>query len=189
MANQMEGILSGDHGFESSKKFLTTVEHPYSWMFLLAGAGLVSSLQSACAAPLIGLSIAGTGLFSRSKALFTTGVIWAINQIVGFTFLHYPQTENTILWGFILGVAMIGSTYGAQRMLIYFSDSVDVMKLTLSFLFGFGVYEAILYIASFRLGGTNGFSMGILSKVFITNAIVFFGLNLIHFNLKKFSQK
>jgi hypothetical protein len=40
---------------------------------------------------------------NRRDALLLTLALWLINQIIGFTVLHYPWDAITLAWGAILG--------------------------------------------------------------------------------------
>jgi hypothetical protein len=98
--------------------------------------------------------------------LLVGGVIWLVNQSVGYTILRYPCTINSIGWGIALGVATLLASLAAA----------------------FSVFEGALYaVGYFILGALQEFAFGIVLYIFVINAVTFVGL-LVLYSLVMFSR-
>ncbi len=87
--------------------------HPL-WLGLLVGTSLVFSLGLACAVPLAAFAAAAALSLSRRDALLLILLVWAANQLVGFTLLDYPWTASTFAWGAALGIVAVLATLAGQ---------------------------------------------------------------------------
>jgi hypothetical protein len=52
---------------------------------------------------------------SDCASLFTLAFVWLVNQIVGFTFFHFPLELHTVLFGLAIGVAPYSRFRSAAR--------------------------------------------------------------------------
>jgi hypothetical protein len=97
-----------------------------------------------------------------------------MNQIIGFSLLHYPTDASTIAWGFALGVTGLLSLGAALLALARLNGFVGVLA---SFLAAFIVYEGAIYIACVASGtGVGSFTAPIVTRIFLINAASFGGL-------------
>src|SRR6516165_11737164 len=87
--------------------------HPL-WLGLLVGASVIFSLGLACAVPLAAYAAAAALSLSRRDALLLILLVWAANQLVGFTLLAYPWTASTFAWGATLGIVAVHATFAGQ---------------------------------------------------------------------------
>lgn len=158
------------------------VSQSQTWFFVLTALGAISNVLYTCTVPLVGFSaIAGTTLLRR-KAIFTIFSLWLVNQAIGFTLRQYPWTLSTLAWG---GVMLLGAiiatiltairTQTHQKGALYFLGQIGV-TLVSSYL----IYELIIWLAGFILGGVSEFTPSILWQIFMGNAIWAMGLTSIY---------
>lgn len=149
------------------------------WIVLIAGLSVGSSLAFACAAPLAAISaLAATRMDSRT-GLALTVTAWLSNQIVGYGFLDYPVTANSVAWGGAIGIAAVLAFFSARA--IDTKRPAQVFAFVLAFLAAFATYEFALYTAGFILGGSDAaFSFAIVARILAINAVAFAGLLLVH---------
>ncbi len=142
------------------------------WLGFLAMASVTFTLAFACAAPLAAFAaMSALTLKWRSAAIFT-GIVWLINQAVGFAFLSYPLTANSLSWGAVIGIAAIAATLAAHWSAAPFEKFPKTALPLAAFLMAFAVYELTLYAAAATyLGATEDFTPAIIGEIFETNAI------------------
>jgi hypothetical protein len=138
------------------------------WIALLVAASIVFSFAFACALPFVACCTAAAITLPRKDALVLTGGLWFANQAVGFSFLNYPWTADTIAWGLVIGATAILSTMAAQLFANYGNG---IKQIVVSFLFAFVVYEVALFSASLILGGIENYTLEIQGKIFAVNAL------------------
>jgi len=69
------------------------------WITLLTIASVLFSFALTCATPFPALASLAALHMNRRDAFALIGVSWLANQIVGYGFLHYPQTWDSFAWG------------------------------------------------------------------------------------------
>lgn len=141
--------------------------HHYLWLALLIAASLSLTLGFACAVPFAAFGAVAAMTLSRRDALLLTVALWLVNQIIGFTVLHYPWDATTLAWGAILGVVALFST-GAALMVT--SRFAVVASAIAGFAAAFLAYEGSLYLASLVLGATEDFAAAIVVRILEINA-------------------
>jgi hypothetical protein len=150
--------------------------HPL-WLGLLVGASMVFSLGLACAVPLAAFAGAAALSLSRRDALLLILLVWAANQLVGFTLLAYPWTASTFAWGAALGMVAVLTTLAGQWTGRRFVNATHMVRFAATFLIAFAVYEAALFaISATLLGGTEIYTAAIQGRIFAINAAAFIGL-------------
>jgi hypothetical protein len=141
------------------------------WLAGLVAASLVCSLGLACAVPFAGLGAVAALTLPRRDALLLIVALWLVNQIIGFTWLHYPTDPTTLIWGGVLGVVALASTAAAQTAAR--GRSLALTAPT-GFAAAFIVYEGGLYLVSaLWLGGTEDFTAAIVLRILAINAASF----------------
>jgi hypothetical protein len=148
----------------------------FVWLLILALAGLGGSLVISCVTPFVALAVALAGTVRLAIAVRAMAAIWVINQLIGFVFLHFPCTENTILWGFAIGGAALLSTVVASSALKHANASPPLARLGLAFLLGYATYEASLSVAALFLGGVETFSPAVITQIGLVNLAWLVGL-------------
>jgi hypothetical protein len=141
---------------------------------LLAASSLALTLGFACALPLAAFATISGLVFKPRAAVGALLTIWLMNQIIGFSFLHYPTDASTIGWGFALGVIGLLSLGAASLALSRRKGSVGILS---GFLLAFVVYEGAIYIVCVASGTPLGaFTVAIMTRIFLINAASFGGL-------------
>ena len=144
------------------------------WLALMIAASLAFTFGFACAVPFAAFGAAAAMTLPRRDALLLTAALWLVNQIAGFTFLHYPWDAMTLAWGAILGVIAVLSTVAAQ---VATGRAGLVGTAMASFAAAFAVYEGGLYLISATvMGGTEDFAASIVWRILAINAAAFVGL-------------
>jgi hypothetical protein len=144
------------------------------WLAALLAASTGFTLGFACAVPFAAFGAIAALSLPRRDALLLTVALWLLNQIIGFTVLHYPWDEMTFVWGAVLGIVAVLSTVAAQTVI---KDRNVVAASLIGFIAAFFVYEGSLYIVSATaLGGTEDFTLAIVARILAVNAAAFAGL-------------
>jgi hypothetical protein len=141
---------------------------------LIAASSVTLTLGFACALPLAAFATISPTLFRPRAAVVAIISVWLMNQIVGFSVLHYPTDASTIAWGFALGAIGLLSVGAAYLVL---SRRGGFVGLLASFLAAFVVYEGAIYIVCVASGtGVGSFTAPIVTRIFLINAASFGGL-------------
>jgi hypothetical protein len=144
------------------------------WFPILVAATVAFSFGFACAVPFAAFGAAVALTLRRREALILTLALWLVNQIVGFTMLHYPWDATTFVWGAILGFVAVLATVVAQSITKRLDGMIVVPA---AFAGAFLAYEASLYLVSALLmGGTEDFIPDIVLRILEINAAAFTGL-------------
>lgn len=154
---------------------------PALWLALLVAASVAFTLGLACAMPFAGLGAAAAMTLPRRDALILTAAAWLANQIVGFAFLSYPWTGDTIAWGVVLGIVAILTTLAAEGLVGRLAGRGIIVAALAGFAGAFVVYEGALFlVAAAWLGGTEDFAPAIAAYILVVNAGAFLGLMALH---------
>lgn len=144
------------------------------WLALLVAASVAFTLGFACVVPFATFGATAAMSLQRRDALLLTVALWLVNQIIGFTVLHYPWDGMTLTWGAILGGVAILSTIAAQMTIRQQGIMVTAVS---SFAAAFIVYEGTLYLISATvMGGTEDFAAAIVVRILVINAAAFAAL-------------
>lgn len=146
------------------------------WLVILTLAGLGGSLGISCITPFVALAVALAGTVRLAVALRAMLAIWLLNQLIGFTFLNFPRTPNTFLWGLAIGAAALLSTVAAASLLKRTATFPTITGLSFALLFGYAVYESTLFVAALFLGGVETFAPAIIAQIGFVNVVWFVGL-------------
>ncbi len=159
---------------------------PLNWpsalcMAFMPAASVALSLGFACAAPLAAFGAASGLTLTRRNAILATLAAWLANQATGCAALGYPLTANSFAWGAALGLAAMVATLAARwsgaRVGGLFRAAIPVAAFAVAFV----TYEATLFAAALAfLGGTEHFTIAIVSRVLEINAIAMLGLLLLN---------
>ncbi len=145
-----------------------------AWLALLLASSVGFTLGFACAVPFAAFGAIAALTLPRRDALLLTAALWLVNQLIGFTILHYPTDGLTLTWGAVLGVVAVLSTVAAQAVM---RGRGLVAAALSSFAAAFIVYEGSLYLVSAgALGGTEDSTLAIVSRILAINAAAFTGL-------------
>jgi hypothetical protein len=144
------------------------------WLSLLIAASVGFTFGFACAVPFAAFGAIAALSLPRRDALLLTLALWLVNQVIGFTILHYPWDEMTFAWSVILGAVAVLSTAAAQAVTGRCAPFTAVLA---AFVAAFAVYEGSLYLVSaLAMGGTEDFTLAIIARILAINAAAFAGL-------------
>jgi hypothetical protein len=144
------------------------------WLALLIAASVGFTLGFACAVPFAAFGAIAALSLPRRDALLLTLALWFINQVIGFTILHYPWDGMTLAWGVILGVVAVLSTAAAQAAA---SRRGPALTALAAFAAAFVIYEGSLYrVSAVAMGGTEDFTAAIVARILEINAAGYAGL-------------
>jgi hypothetical protein len=147
------------------------------WLAILIAWTLASSVGLACATPFAALGAAAAVTLRGRDALLVGGMVWLINQCVGYTILRYPWTFNSVAWGIALGAATLLAVLAARWIYSLQRAIPSGLRRATAFAAAFLVFEAAIYaVAYFVLGGLEDFTVGIVSYIFAINAVTYLGL-------------
>jgi hypothetical protein len=162
--------------------YQAAVSQSRTWFFVLTALGAMSNVLYTCTVPLVGFSaIAGTTL-SRRKAISTIFSLWVVNQAIGFTLRQYPWTFSTFAWGgvMLLGAIIVTILVSMQTQTRCKGALYLLSQIGVTLVSGYLIYELIIWLAGFMLGGVSGFTLSILWQIFMSNAIWAIGLTIIY---------
>ncbi len=138
---------------------------------LLAAASVVLTLGFACAVPFAAFATISALLLNRGEAIATILSVWLANQIIGFTFLHYPADFSTLAWGAALGAIALLSLGAAGAVL---ARVHGFPGLGLGLIAAFAVYEGSVYAACLASGtDVSHFTLDSVARIFLINAAAF----------------
>jgi hypothetical protein len=146
------------------------------WVFLLVAASVAFSLGLACAMPFAALCAVAACTLPRRDSFWVAGAAWAANQVIGFGFLHYPWTANSVAWGAALGLSTVLCTLAALWVRRQSIDLHPLVGSLAAFAAAFAAFEAATAASSFVLGGTEDYTPTIVATVFGINVIAWVGL-------------
>jgi hypothetical protein len=148
----------------------------FTWMLILTIAVIGATLTLSCVTPYAALAVALAGTVGLRASLRIVTVVWLANQIVGFVFFHFPHTANSFLWGITTGGAALVTTIVASVVMKYASAWATPLRLGITLVLAFGVYEMALLAASGLLGGWETFRPAIVGQLAFINVISLAGM-------------
>jgi hypothetical protein len=147
-----------------------------AWIGALTASTILGSFVFACATPFAALAALAALFLPRRDALALMIFNWLVNQVIGYGFLHYPQTWDSFAWGGAIGLGALAAlpaawwAEGLARPIGWFASAVS------AFIAAFVGYEIILYAAATVLPAGDGFSASVILYVLEVNGAGFAGL-------------
>jgi hypothetical protein len=111
----------------------------------------------------------------RPAFLVVTGV-WLVNQGIGFGLLHYPMDPDTIVWGFVIGLAALPATLMSCVVLRVMPRDGTPVALATAFLGAYCAHELVLFAATLSLAGAGSFTAAIVVRLDLLDALWLIGL-------------
>jgi hypothetical protein len=143
------------------------------WIALLAAASAAFSLGFACATPFAAFAAIAALTMTRRDALLLVGLVWLVNQAVGFRVLHYPLTPDCFAG---LGIVALLATLGAEWTAARFNP-LGRLASAMAFLAAFVIYEGLLFLTSIIVqSGVADYTAAIVGRIFAINTVAFIGL-------------
>ena len=119
-----------------------------------------------CDVPAAAISAVAALNLPRRLASIVIGLVWVLDQAIGFGFKHYPQDASTFAWAIGLGVAAFAA-YGIARTV--------AARPVVAFLAAFVALEAVLVLFSIKLGGWEAYAPRWMAQIFAVNLAWFVG--------------
>jgi hypothetical protein len=158
---------------------LIPVDHRYAPAFcfvLLTVACALASFAFACATPFAAFAVIAAATLPLVPALAVVTGAWLVNQAIGFGALHYPVDLNTILWGFVIGLAALAATLASAAVLRAMPRLATIPVLIVALIAAYAAYELMLFGATPFLGGAGSFTIAIVTRLGILSLLWFIGL-------------
>ena len=139
------------------------------WIVLIIAAGACLSLFFACVTPFAALATLAGLKLERRDAFAVVGLVWLVNQVIGYGIQGYPRTWDSAGWGLAIG-ASSGLAILAARALS--TNGPVTLAVSLPFVAAFAMFELSLSVAGVVLPGSDGaFSASVVGHLFLTNLI------------------
>ncbi|MBO0751801.1 MAG: hypothetical protein J2P53_06805 [Bradyrhizobiaceae bacterium] len=149
---------------------------PLFILSLLALASALASFAFACATPFAAFAVVAAATLPLSSALCVVMTAWIVNQTIGFGALHYPVDTAAVLWGIIIGAAVLAATAAAAAVLRFARGTNGFAGLGLALAAAYAAYELALGAATPFLGGEDAFAAAIVGRIGLLNVVWLIGL-------------
>jgi hypothetical protein len=143
---------------------------------LLIAACALASFAFLCATPFAAFAALAGAMLPLSSALLVFFAAWIVNQAIGFGVLSYPVELHTFFWGAAIGAAALIATVVAALMLRLLPAISRPVELALTLLAAYVAYEVILFAFTPILGGAGAFTVAIVARIGLLNALWMIGL-------------
>lgn len=159
---------------------LATLTSPYSAQLLCGGllvaACVSASLVFACATPFAAFAVLAAAVLPARSALLTIGIVWLVNQAIGFGLLGYPYTANAAVWGLVIGIAAGAATIVAIMLFRQLAHLGRFAIYPLALIASFASYQLCLLAVTPALGGAEAFTVDIVGQIAFVNVVWLAGL-------------
>ncbi len=156
------------------------------WIVLIVGSGICSTTVLACVTPFAALATLAALKLGRRDAAAVVGLVWLVNQAVGYGFLGYPWTWDSVAWGVVIGVSSGLAALAAKGLS---TTQKAPLAVSLPFMGAFVVFQLSLYYAGHVLPGSEGaFSAAVIGHVFLINVAALFGLTVAYHSVALFGR-
>ena len=150
------------------------------WILLLTVASVATTLVFKCATPFPALAALAAVHMRAKDGVSLALVAWAASQLVGFCWLDYPLTANSLGWGGVMGLAAVAGAIAAHWAAAR-SGAGLLTRLGLSFVASFLAFKVVIFLGTLVLdGGTAAFAPDVLLRQLARNAAVLAGLLVLH---------
>jgi hypothetical protein len=154
-----------------------------AWAVTLGVAAIAGTLASACAMPFVALSTLAAVTMPRRQALAAVTLMWLSNQLLGFTLLGFPHTQQTFGWGLVLGLSSLAALMVARRLTV--GREQGPVRLLGTLAAAFLCYEAGIFAFADLLGLPCPFTLSVIAQVALNDAIWFAALYPLHLLLAR----
>lgn len=148
-----------------------------TWLAAFVLATVLFNVGLTCAVPLVAFAAICALRQSRGQALLFVTVLWGVTELIGFTVLNFPMGWVAFGWAALVGGSLLVATWVAGAVARRAAHATGVVATLAS---AFVVYEGLLWAVSRIVGAAQGaFTAGILTQVFVLNAVTFTALLLV----------
>ncbi|MGO9700802.1 MAG: hypothetical protein ACLPX7_16230 [Xanthobacteraceae bacterium] len=149
---------------------------PLFFLLLLTTACALASFAFACATPFVAFAALAAAMLPIPAALLLVAAAWIVNQAIGFGALGYPVDANTMLWGLAIGTAALIATATSALVLRFLPRSGGSVAMGLALIVAYATYEVVLFAFRPALGGAGSFTLAIIGRLGLLNALWMIGL-------------
>ena len=151
----------------------------FVWSVLLAVGGATLGVVLVCIAPFVAVASLAARTLPLRDALGAVAAMWALDELVGYAFLHYPHATASYGWGFVMLAAAMLATLVARR----------IASPVLGFIAAFVASELALFAYGLAIGETGGFTPAIVAQVLLGNLVGFAVLGAIRIAMSAGSRR
>ena len=135
------------------------------WMAILTIAVIGATFALSCVMPFAALAVALAGTVGLRASLRVVAFVWFANQVIGFVFFHFPLNETTFLWAAAIGIAALITTAVASIVMKYAASAPVPLRLGITLVLSFAIYEATLLPVGIILNGLDTFRPSIVAQL------------------------
>lgn len=147
------------------------------WIAFVAAATIAGSLVFACATPFAAVAALAALYLRRGEAFLLVGVVWGLNQVVGYGLLNYPQTWDSFAWGAMIGIGALVAAIVAMGARAFLGSERSFTTGLGVFGAAFVAYQLTLYAGTAVLPSHLGaFGASVVLYVLMVNSLAFLGL-------------
>jgi hypothetical protein len=143
------------------------------WTAILGATAIFGSYFFACVFPFAAVATIAALTLDLRRGVAVVAATWVANQIVGFAFMHFPQTFDTVALGVSLGLGALAAYAIACSVLRHAKTPVRIVSALTG---AFVTYQLVIFAGALGFGGTDNFSPSIIGGVALNDAIWFAGL-------------
>jgi hypothetical protein len=152
------------------------------WTAVLGTTAIFGSYFFACVFPFAAVATIAALTLDLRRGLGVVAATWVANQVVGFAFMHFPHTFDTVALGISLGLGALAA-YAAAHIAL--RRGVTVTRVVSALAGAFIAYQLVIFAGAVAFGGVENFSPTIIGGVALNDAIWFAGLGTLRLALNR----
>lgn len=152
------------------------------WTAILGATAIFGSYFFACVFPFAAVATIAALTLDLRRGVAVVAATWVANQIVGFAFMHFPQTFDTVALGISLGLGALAAYAVAYSVLRHAKTPGRIVAALAG---AFVAYQLVIYAGAIGFGGTENFSPSIIGGVAVNDAMWFAGLGALRLALTR----
>jgi hypothetical protein len=145
------------------------------WSAILGLTAVVGSFGLACVFPFAAIAALAATTLPTRQAVGLIGAVWAVNQIVGFTLLSYPQDAQAYAWGVVIGAAAFVAL-GAAKVTVGAETRLLSLRSVAALVASIIAYQGVMFVGAAGLDGFASSTPEIVATVARNDALWFAGL-------------
>jgi hypothetical protein len=143
------------------------------WTAILGTTAIFGSYFFACVFPFAAVATIAALTLDLRRGVAVVAATWCANQIVGFAFMHFPQTFDTMALGVSIGLGALAAYAVAYAIL---RPARTPARIVAALAGAFVTYQLVIFAGALGFGGVENFSPSIIGGVALNDAIWFAGL-------------
>ena len=145
------------------------------WSAILGLTAALGSYGLACVFPFAALAALAAITLPTRQAVALMGAVWAVNQVIGFTLLSYPQDAQGYAWGVIIGAAAL-IALGAAKVAFGAETRLLSIRSVTALVASIAAYQVVMFIGAAGLDGFASSTPEIVATVARNDVLWFAGL-------------